>query len=242
MTQRKGHPSPIRQAPFSRTAAGPPGPATPGGPAPRRGSDGDVSLPADRHRPGRQAALQDHERNSGKVLDINGFSHRRETSPQQYTFAGANNQLWYFQPATGGYLICNVESRQIPGVSGGSTTSGAAIDEWMVTVRPEGEDFPVAPTPAPHTGPRPRSRAGARCSRGAVRRRGPPPTPRQRQAAPGRKDQTAQPCAPGRVLRADVIDAARLLRPVKRRAMPASFPPPSSRLRPRSIVRAMAAL
>jgi hypothetical protein len=47
--------------------------------------------------------------------------------------------------------------------------------------------------------------------------------------------QTAQPCAPGRVLQADVFDAARLLRPVKWRAMLAGFAPPSSRPQPRSI-------
>ncbi|MFI1693557.1 RICIN domain-containing protein [Streptomyces sp. NPDC020794] len=46
-------------------------------------------------------------RNSGKVLDINGFSHRRGTSIQRHSFAGGNNQLWPFQPTTGGYLICN---------------------------------------------------------------------------------------------------------------------------------------
>ncbi|MET9914104.1 RICIN domain-containing protein [Streptomyces sp. NPDC006476] len=46
-------------------------------------------------------------RNSGKVLDINSFSHRRGTSIQRHSFAGGNNQLWPFQPTTGGYLVCN---------------------------------------------------------------------------------------------------------------------------------------
>ncbi|WP_037683545.1 RICIN domain-containing protein [Streptomyces griseus] len=70
-------------------------------------------------------------RNSGKVLDINNFSHRRGTSLQQYSFASGNNQLWYFEPTSGGYVIRNFESRQVLEVGGGSTTSGAAINQWM---------------------------------------------------------------------------------------------------------------
>jgi hypothetical protein len=50
-----------------------------------------------------------------------------------YTDEGpnSNNQLWYFEPTSGGYLIRNFKSRQILEVSGGSTTGGAAIDQSM---------------------------------------------------------------------------------------------------------------
>ncbi|UXY24237.1 RICIN domain-containing protein [Streptomyces cynarae] len=70
-------------------------------------------------------------RNSGKVLDLGWASHWRSTALQQDTYNGSNNQLWYFEPTSGGYLIRSFESRQILEVSGGSTTGGAAIDQSM---------------------------------------------------------------------------------------------------------------
>ena len=70
-------------------------------------------------------------RDSGKVLDINGATHYRGQNLQQYTYNGGNNQLWYFEPTSGGYLIRNFETKQVLEVSAASTANGAAIDQWM---------------------------------------------------------------------------------------------------------------
>ncbi|MFD8722282.1 RICIN domain-containing protein [Streptomyces sp. NPDC059629] len=75
-------------------------------------------------------------RNSGKALDINGSTHYRGTNLQQYTYNGGNNQLWYFEPTSGGYLIRNFETKQVLEVGAGSTTNGAAIDQWMALNQP----------------------------------------------------------------------------------------------------------
>ncbi|MER7674244.1 RICIN domain-containing protein [Kitasatospora sp. NPDC096128] len=70
-------------------------------------------------------------RNSGKALEIPWSSHWRSTAADQSTDNGGNNQLWYFEPAGGGYLLRNVESRQVLEVGQGSTTNGAAIAQYM---------------------------------------------------------------------------------------------------------------
>ncbi|WP_035839587.1 RICIN domain-containing protein [Kitasatospora azatica] len=68
-------------------------------------------------------------RNSGKALEIPWNSHWRTTAADQSTYNGGNNQLWYFEPTTGGYLLRNYESRQVLEVTGASTTNGATTDQ-----------------------------------------------------------------------------------------------------------------
>ncbi|MEU3890398.1 RICIN domain-containing protein [Streptomyces sp. NPDC029041] len=75
-------------------------------------------------------------RNSGKVLGIADSSHSKGAHLQQYTYSGGNNQLWYFEPASGGYVIRNFESKQVLEVGGNSTANGAAIDQWMALNQP----------------------------------------------------------------------------------------------------------
>ncbi|MFF2078226.1 RICIN domain-containing protein [Kitasatospora sp. NPDC058162] len=70
-------------------------------------------------------------RNSGKALETPWSSHWKSTAADQSTYNGGNNQLWYFEPTNGGHLLRNYESRQVLEVSSGSTTSGAAIDQFM---------------------------------------------------------------------------------------------------------------
>ncbi|WP_055526375.1 RICIN domain-containing protein [Streptomyces graminilatus] len=66
---------------------------------------------------------------SGKALDTGWASHWRGTYTQQNTYNGSNNQLWYFEQTTGGYLIRNYESRQALQVKDASTTNGATIEQ-----------------------------------------------------------------------------------------------------------------
>ncbi|WP_104782069.1 MULTISPECIES: RICIN domain-containing protein [Streptomyces] len=68
---------------------------------------------------------------SGKALAINGSSHSKGANLQQCTYSGGNNQLWYFEPTSGGYVIRNFGSRQDLEAGGNSTANGAAINRWM---------------------------------------------------------------------------------------------------------------
>jgi hypothetical protein len=77
--------------------------------------------------------------NSGMVADVSGASTSDGASVIQWQsnggtnqqWNGGDNQLWYCEPLNGGWVIRNFESKQALEVGGGSTTAGAAIDQWM---------------------------------------------------------------------------------------------------------------
>jgi hypothetical protein len=69
--------------------------------------------------------------NSHEVLDVPNGNHSKGTALVQWTWNGGNNQLWYFEPANGGWVIRNFETKQVMEVGGNSTSNGAAVDEWM---------------------------------------------------------------------------------------------------------------
>ncbi|WP_375538707.1 RICIN domain-containing protein [Streptomyces griseorubiginosus] len=49
----------------------------------------------------------------------------------QCSYYGGNNQLWYFEPTSGGYVIRNFESKQVLEVRGASTANGATNSQYM---------------------------------------------------------------------------------------------------------------
>jgi hypothetical protein len=75
-------------------------------------------------------------RNSGKALEVANGSHAKGTKLVQRTYTGGNNQLWSFEPASGGYVIRNFETRQAVEVYGAATTDGAVLDQWAALNQP----------------------------------------------------------------------------------------------------------
>lgn len=70
-------------------------------------------------------------RNSGKVLDVKNGTHARGAVLQRKAYDSGNNQLWYFEPTSGGYVIRGLESRQVLEATGGSTSNSATVSRWM---------------------------------------------------------------------------------------------------------------
>ncbi|MEV6948854.1 RICIN domain-containing protein [Streptomyces sp. NPDC051172] len=62
------------------------------------------------------------------------------TTLQQRTRNGDNNQLWYFEPLNGGWVIRDFESKQAVEVAGGSTIAGADIDRRTALDQPDLDD------------------------------------------------------------------------------------------------------
>ncbi|HEY8936413.1 MAG TPA: RICIN domain-containing protein [Cyclobacteriaceae bacterium] len=70
-------------------------------------------------------------RNSGKVLDINGSSTADGASAIQWTWSGGNNQQWQIIESGGGYYrLINRNSGKVADVTGASKTNGAAIIQY----------------------------------------------------------------------------------------------------------------
>lgn len=70
-------------------------------------------------------------RNSGKVLDVNGASTANGTGIIQWTWNNGNNQQWQvIDLGTGYYRITNRNSAKVLDVNGGSTANGASIVQW----------------------------------------------------------------------------------------------------------------
>lgn len=71
--------------------------------------------------------------NSGKALDVTGYSTTAGAAIEQWTYNGGGNQKWSFtsQGNNGGYysLLATHDSQALD-VSGGSTTDGAAVIQW----------------------------------------------------------------------------------------------------------------
>ena len=70
-------------------------------------------------------------RNSGKVLDVNGGSTADGAAVIQWTWGGGNNQQWQLVDQGGGYYrIQNRNSGKPADVNGGSTANGATVIQW----------------------------------------------------------------------------------------------------------------
>jgi len=71
--------------------------------------------------------------NSGKALDVTGYSTTAGAAIEQWTYNGGGNQKWTFtsQGNNGGYYsLLATHSSQALDVSGGSTTDGATVIQW----------------------------------------------------------------------------------------------------------------
>ncbi|NMA67371.1 MAG: carbohydrate-binding protein [Clostridiaceae bacterium] len=70
-------------------------------------------------------------RNSGKVLDVNGASTSDGANVVQWTYHGDNNQLWDIVDLGNGYYkLLNVNSGKALDVNGGSTADGGNVIQW----------------------------------------------------------------------------------------------------------------
>jgi mannan endo-1,4-beta-mannosidase len=70
-------------------------------------------------------------RNSGKVLDVNGASLAYGAPVIQYWFWGGSNQQWQvINLGNGYYKIVNRNSNQLLDISGSSTSSGSKVVQW----------------------------------------------------------------------------------------------------------------
>ncbi|GAB3168892.1 hypothetical protein GCM10027059_32620 [Myceligenerans halotolerans] len=70
-------------------------------------------------------------RNSGKCLDVSGFSTADGATVQQWTCHDGDNQRWQVQEVSGGYAqITGVNSGKCLDVDGFSTADGAAVQQW----------------------------------------------------------------------------------------------------------------
>ena len=70
-------------------------------------------------------------RNSGKVLDVNGASTANGANVQQWAYGGGTNQQWSIAAVSGGYYqIINRNSGKVLDVDGASTADGANVHQW----------------------------------------------------------------------------------------------------------------
>ena len=72
-------------------------------------------------------------RNSGQVLDVNGWSTTNGGIIDQYTDNGGANQQWSFVSTNGGYKLVNVHSGLVLDDPAGSKTNGTQLDQWNDT-------------------------------------------------------------------------------------------------------------
>ncbi|MFC8796616.1 RICIN domain-containing protein [Promicromonospora sp. NPDC057138] len=69
--------------------------------------------------------------NSGKCLDVSGFSTADGGKVQQWTCTGGTNQQWQVQAVAGGYVqIANLNSDRCLDVSASSTANGGTVQQW----------------------------------------------------------------------------------------------------------------
>ncbi|MCX5192372.1 RICIN domain-containing protein [Streptomyces sp. NBC_00249] len=68
--------------------------------------------------------------NSGKCLEVGGWSTANGAGVNQWSCHGGNNQLWMGVPYGSGQLIYNGNSGKCLEVQGWSTANGAAIGQW----------------------------------------------------------------------------------------------------------------
>jgi len=70
-------------------------------------------------------------RESGRALEVPGWSRAQGTQIDIRDYLGSKNQNWKVTAVSGGYYeLANVASSQVLEVSGGSTVGDAVIDQW----------------------------------------------------------------------------------------------------------------
>jgi len=69
---------------------------------------------------------------SGKSLDINGFSSTNGAKVQLWDYSGGSNQTFTFTATGGGYyrITPNCATGSCLDVTGGSTSNGANVELW----------------------------------------------------------------------------------------------------------------